>query len=258
MGDPVAASVVDKTLSTLDRHCLTFIARSPFVLVSTSDGAGRMDISPKGDAPGFVRVLDEKTLVIPDRPGNQRFDTFRNLFQSPRVGLIFLVPGKRETLRIGGRAEVVRDATLLESLNAQGEVPALAIAVHVDEAFFHCSKCMIRSRLWQHEQWAPVDGLPTLAETMKDAAAISATIARSRSRSPSLRVTGRRVLFSGPYARRLPSQLRRRARRQRLSHGATGGPEPRSRDGGELGPRAPASRRWGPVTTGTLNRAPAP
>jgi PPOX class probable FMN-dependent enzyme len=153
MGDPVAASVVDKTLSRLDRHCLTFIARS-----------------------GFVRVLDEKTLVIPDRPGNQRFDTFRNLFQSPRVGLIFLVPGKRETLRIGGRAEVVRDATLLESLNAQGKVPALAIAVHVDEAFFHCSKCMIRSHLWQHEQWAPLNGLPTLAETMKDAAAIAAPV----------------------------------------------------------------------------------
>ena len=172
MGNPVAPSVVDKTLSTLDRHCLTFIARSPFVLVATSDGTGRMDISPKGDAPGFVRVMDEKTLVIPDRPGNQRFDTFRNLFQSPRVGLMFLIPGKRETLRIGGRAEVVRDAAVLESLNAQGKVPALALAVHVDEAFFHCSKCMIRSHLWQHEQWAALDGLPTLAETMRDAAPV--------------------------------------------------------------------------------------
>jgi PPOX class probable FMN-dependent enzyme len=176
MGAPVAPAVVDKTLSTLDRHCLTFIARSPFVLVAMSDGAGRMDISPKGDAPGFVRVLDEKTLAIPDRPGNQRFDTFRNLLQSPRVALIFLIPGKRETLRIGGRAEVVRDAALLESLNAQGKIPALALAVHVDEAFFHCSKCMIRSHLWQHEQWAALDGLPTLAETMKDAAAIAAPV----------------------------------------------------------------------------------
>jgi len=172
LGAPVAPAVVDKTMSTLDGHCLTFIARSPFVLVATSDGGGRMDVSPKGDAPGFVRVLDEKTLVIPDRPGNQRFDSFRNLFQSPRVGLLFLVPGKRETLRIGGSAEVVQDAALLESLRAHGKVPALAIAVHVDEAFFHCSKCMIRSHLWQHEQWPPLDGLPTLAETMKDAAAI--------------------------------------------------------------------------------------
>jgi PPOX class probable FMN-dependent enzyme len=172
LGDPVAPAVVDKTLSALDTHCLAFIARSPFVLVATSDGAGRMDVSPKGDAPGFVQVLDEKTLVIPDRPGNQRFDTFRNLFESPRVGLMFLIPGKRETLRIGGSAEVVKDAAVLESLKAQGKVPALAIAVHVDEAFFHCSKCMIRSHLWQHQQWPGLDGLPTLAETMKDAAAI--------------------------------------------------------------------------------------
>lgn len=176
MGDPVAPAVVDKTLSRLDRHCLTFIAHSPFVLVATSDAAGRMDVSPKGDAPGFVRVLDETTLAIPDRPGNQRFDTFRNLLQSPRVGLMFLIPGKRETLRVGGRAEVVRDAALLASLTAQGKVPALAIVVHVDEAFFHCSKCLIRSHLWQHERWAPLDGLPTLAETMKDAAAIPAPI----------------------------------------------------------------------------------
>jgi PPOX class probable FMN-dependent enzyme len=176
MGNPVAPPVVEKTLSRLDRHCLTFIGRSPFVLVATTDGAGRMDISPKGDAPGFVRVLDEQTLMIPDRPGNQRFDTFRNLFQSPRVGLIFLIPGKRETLRIGGRGEVVRDAALLETLNAHGKIPALAIAVHVDEAFFHCSKCMIRSHLWEPEQWAALDGLPTLAQTMKDAAAIAAPV----------------------------------------------------------------------------------
>ena len=123
-----------------------------------------------------MRVLDEHTLVIPDRPGNQRFDTLRNLFQSPRVGLIFLIPGKRETLRVGGKAEVVRDRALLETMNANGKVPALAIAVHVDEAFFHCSKCMIRSHLWQPEEWPLLDGLPTLAETMKDAASIPAPL----------------------------------------------------------------------------------
>lgn len=176
MGPPVAPPVVEKTLASLDRHCLTYIARSPFVLIASSDAAGRMDISPRGDAPGFVRVLDEQTLVIPDRPGNQRFDTLRNLFQSPRVGLIFLIPGKRETLRVSGKAEVVRDPALLETMNAKGKVPALAIAVHVDEAFFHCSKCMIRSRLWQPEEWPRLDGLPTLAETMKDAASIPAPV----------------------------------------------------------------------------------
>jgi uncharacterized protein len=176
MGPPVAPPVVEKTLASLDRHCLTYIARSPFVLIASSDAAGRMDVSPRGDAPGFVRVLDEQTLVIPDRPGNQRFDTLRNLFQSPRVGLIFLIPGKRETLRVSGKAEVVRDPALLETMNAKGKVPALAIAVHVDEAFFHCSKCMIRSRLWQPEEWPQLDGLPTLAETMKDAASIPAPV----------------------------------------------------------------------------------
>lgn len=172
MGDPVAPSVVEKTLTSLDRHCRTFVGRSPFVLISSSDSEGRMDVSPKGDAPGFVKILDEKTLAIPDRPGNQRFDTFRNLFQSPRVGLIFLIPGKRETLRIGGNAQVVRDQELLESLAAKNKVPSLAIVVHVDEAFFHCSKCMIRSRLWQPDHWPSLEGLPTLAETMKDAASV--------------------------------------------------------------------------------------
>jgi len=176
MGEPVAPPVVEKTLTSLDRHCLAFIGRAPFVLISSSDREGRMDISPKGDAPGFVRVLDSKTLAIPERPGNQRFDTFKNLFESPRVGLIFLIPGKRETLRISGRAEVVRDATLLDSMSANGKRPELAIAVHVEEAFFHCAKCVIRSRLWMPEHWPSLEGLPTLAETMKDAASIPAPL----------------------------------------------------------------------------------
>jgi uncharacterized protein len=176
MGQPVAPPVVEKTLSALDRHCLTFIGRAPFVLIASSDREGRMDISPKGDAPGFVKVLDSNTLAIPDRPGNQRFDTFKNLFESPRIGLIFLIPGKRETLRIGGKAEVVRDATLLNSMPANGKVPALAIVVHVEEAFFHCAKCVIRSRLWIPEDWPSLEGLPTLAETMKDAASIPAPL----------------------------------------------------------------------------------
>jgi PPOX class probable FMN-dependent enzyme len=176
MGDPVAPSVVEKTMTSLDRHCFAFIGRAPIVFVATSDAKGRTDISPKGDAPGFVKVLDNNTLVIPDRPGNQRSDTFRNLFESPRIGLIFLVPGKRETLRISGKAEVVRDAELLETLVANGKTPALAIAVHVEEAFFHCAKCIIRSHLWQPERWPSIEGLPTLAETMKDAASIPAPL----------------------------------------------------------------------------------
>ena len=172
MGGPVAPPVVEKTMTSLDRHCFAFIGRAPFVFVASSDAEGRMDISPKGDAPGFVKVLDSKTLVIPDRPGNQRFDTFRNLFESPRIGLIFLVPGKRETLRISGKAEVIHDAEVLVTMAVNGKTPALAIAVHVEEAFFHCAKCIIRSHLWQPERWPSIEGLPTLAETMKDAASI--------------------------------------------------------------------------------------
>ena len=172
LGHPVIAAVVDKTLSKLDRHCITFIQRAPFVLISTADSQGRQDISPKGDAPGFVAVLDEHTLLIPDRPGNQRFDTLCNLFQNPKVGLIFLIPGKRETLRVSGTAQVVRDPELLAGLAAQGKIPALAIAVTVEEAFIHCAKCMIRSKLWQPEAWPSLEGLPSMAEAMKDAAAI--------------------------------------------------------------------------------------
>jgi PPOX class probable FMN-dependent enzyme len=176
MGEPVAPPVVEKTLSSLDRHCRTFINSSPFVLVASGNAKGQMDISPKGDAPGFVKVLDSATLAIPDRPGNQRFDTFRNLFESPQIGLIFLIPGKKETLRISGKAQIVRDSTLLETMRANGKIPALAIAVHVEEAFFHCAKCMIRSHLWMPEHWPSLEGLPTLAETMKDAARIPAPL----------------------------------------------------------------------------------
>lgn len=169
MGEPVSPLVVDKTLSTLDRHCDAFISRSPFVMVATTDADGRMDISPKGDAPGFVRLLDANTLAIPDRPGNQRFDSFRNLLQSPRIGLIFLIPGKRETLRISGSAQIVADPALCESMAVNGKVPTLAIVVAVEEAFFHCAKSMVRSQLWKPEQWPTLDGLPSLAETMRDA-----------------------------------------------------------------------------------------
>lgn len=177
MGGPIAPSVVEKMLSKLDRHCLAFIARSPFVLVSSASADGRMDISPKGDAPGFVKVLNGNVLLIPDRPGNQRFDTFCNLFQNPNVGLIFFIPGKRETLRVSGKAEVIRDSEWLEPMAVQGKIPSLALAVHVEEAFMHCAKCTVRSNIWNPAQWPDLDGLPSLAEAMEDAAAIPAPVA---------------------------------------------------------------------------------
>lgn len=169
MGEPVHPVVVAKTLSALDRHCRTFIARSPFVLIASADRGGRMDISPKGDPAGFVQVLDDHTLAIPERPGNQRFDTLRNLIDNPRVGLIFLIPGKRETLRVSGTARIVTDHGLRDSMAIKGKSPALALVVDVEEAFFHCAKCMVRSAMWEPKQWPSLDGLPTLAQAMQAA-----------------------------------------------------------------------------------------
>lgn len=161
--------VTRKTLDHLDKHCGKFIGRSPFLLIASVDAAGNVDVSPRGDPSGFAKVLDSRTLVVPERPGNNRADTMENILQVPKVGLIFLVPGKRETLRVGGVASIVRDAPLLESLAVGGRAPRLAIAIEVQEAFFHCSKCMIRSKLWEPADWPDLEGLPRLAETMVDA-----------------------------------------------------------------------------------------
>ena len=123
MGGPVAPPVVEKTLSSLDQHCVAFIGRAPFVLIASSDNKGRMDISPKGDAPGFVRVLDKATLAIPDRPGNQRFDTFRNLFESPRVGLIFLVRASARHCALAARRSLYGMPTCSETWPRMARLP---------------------------------------------------------------------------------------------------------------------------------------
>jgi uncharacterized protein len=168
--------VTRKCLTSLDKHCGVFIKHSPFVLLASTDSKGNMDISPKGDPPGFVKILDKNTLAIPDRPGNNRADTMENLIQNPSLGLIFLIPGKTETLRISGTATIVGDNDLLESMAVNNMNPKLAIIVDVQEAFFHCSKCMIRSRLWQPEHWPDVSGLPRLAQTMVDAGKLELSV----------------------------------------------------------------------------------
>jgi PPOX class probable FMN-dependent enzyme len=155
----------NKVTNVIDEIIGGFIAKSPFVLVASSDATGNVDISPKGDPPGFVRVLDECTLAIPDRLGNQRGDTFSNVIQNPKVGLLFLIPGHRETLRVSGTARIVQDSWLLESMAVQGNAPKLALAVMVEEAFLHCPKCMIRSHLWENEQWPDMEGIPSLAQS---------------------------------------------------------------------------------------------
>lgn len=176
LGRPVQR-VIDKVIPYLDDHCRAFIAKSPFLLIASADAHGRLDVSPKGDPAGFVQVLDDQTLVIPDRPGNRRADTLVNLIQHPQIGLIFLVPGKEETLRVNGRARIVRDEWLRARLAVRGKLPDLAIVVTVEEAYMHCAKCMIRSQLWHAEEWGAPAELPSLAAIMIDHAKLTDDLA---------------------------------------------------------------------------------
>ena len=160
--------VIKKQLPALDRHCRAFIALSPFMLIGTANANGQCDVSPRGDAPGFVLALDDHTLAIPDRPGNRRIDSLRNIVTHGGIGLLFIVPGVEETLRINGRAYIVRDAELRARLEAQGKIPDLAIVVDIEEAFLQCPKALKRSRLWDAVTWPERGALPTLAQMIYD------------------------------------------------------------------------------------------
>lgn len=159
---------VRKQLPALDPHARAYVAASPFALLATSGPDGSCDVSPRGDGPGFVRVLDDRTLAIPDRPGNRRLDSLRNILTNPGVGLIFLVPGMEETLRVNGRARIVRDAPWLDEMVVQGKRPTLALLVEVEEVFFHCAKAFRRSHLWEPETWPARGTLPTLGQMLRD------------------------------------------------------------------------------------------
>ena len=140
--------ILHKDKPRLDEDCIRFIARSPFMVLASTGRSGHLDLSPKGDPAGFVQVLDDKTLALPDRPGNRRIVTFRNILENPNVGLIFFVPGEGETLRVGGKAIIVRDRILRESMALNRRVPELATVITVERAYFHCGKCVVRSKLW--------------------------------------------------------------------------------------------------------------
>jgi PPOX class probable FMN-dependent enzyme len=157
----------------VDDHARRFIAASPFVFIATVAEDGTVDVSPKGDPAGFVQVLDERTLAIPDRLGNRRFDTFRNLLANPSVGLIFIVPTLGYTLRVAGNGILVRDPELRSSMAVRGKPPDHVLVVGVTRVLAHCPKCMIRSGLWQPEAWPDTTGVPTLAETLIAHAKIS-------------------------------------------------------------------------------------
>jgi PPOX class probable FMN-dependent enzyme len=157
---------VAKVVTTIDDYSRRFIAASPFLVIGSSGRSGMIDVSPKGDPAGFVRVLDDKTLAIPDRLGNARLDTFRNILDNPNVGLIFIIPGITYTLRVSGKATIVRDAELRETMAINGKVPDHAIVVAVEHVLTHCAKCMVRSGMWQEDKWPDPATVPPFAETL--------------------------------------------------------------------------------------------
>ena len=160
--------VQNKVISNLDKHCLEFISKSPFLLMATSDNKGMCDVSPRGDAPGFVKVLDEAHIVIPERPGNRKIDSLRNILSNPKVGLIFIIPGLEETLRINGIACIIRDEELLKPMEVNGKIPVLGIGIKVEECFIHCAKAFKRSKLWNPDMWLHKEKLPNIAKMISD------------------------------------------------------------------------------------------
>jgi PPOX class probable FMN-dependent enzyme len=153
----VAAKIADR-LNELTRQ---FVERSPFVCVATASAEGGLDVSPRGDPPGFVRILDERTLLLPERPGNRIADTLTNLLSDPRIALLFLVPGVGDTFRVNGRARVVDDHELLAGSAVDGKTPVLGILVDIEEAYTQCSKALIRSDLWNPERYVDRSELPS-------------------------------------------------------------------------------------------------
>lgn len=158
--------VNNKVISYLDEHCRDFITKSPFLTISTADELGSCDVSPRGDAAGFVYVLNEKQLIIPERPGNKRMDSMRNILSNPNIGLLFLIPGLGETLRINGKASVIHDEELLEKMAVNGKRPLLGIGVDVEECFIHCAKAFRRSELWSPDTWRNKEEMPKGAKIL--------------------------------------------------------------------------------------------
>ena len=159
---------VAKEQPIIDQHCRAFIAHAPFLVMGTAGADGRCDVSPKGDAPGFVQVLDEHHLVIPDRLGNNRLDGMRNIVENGHVGLIFFIPGREDTLRVNGRAKIVRDDGLLDRLAVAGKRPVTALVVEVEQCFLHCARAFKRAGLWQPERWPDASPVPSMQRMIWD------------------------------------------------------------------------------------------
>ncbi|MCX4674154.1 pyridoxamine 5'-phosphate oxidase family protein [Streptomyces sp. NBC_01433] len=163
LGEP-EPMIKAKILDHIDEHSRRFIAHSPFLALATADAAGQADCSPRGDHPGFAKVLDERTLAIPDRPGNKIADSFRNLAENDGIGLLFLIPGVRETLRVNGRAYPTDEPDVLARMRIETKEPELALVVDVAQVYFHCGRALVRSRLWDPASHALADELPSAGE----------------------------------------------------------------------------------------------
>jgi PPOX class probable FMN-dependent enzyme len=181
IGSP-SGLAVSKSRPTLDRHSRAFIERSPFLCIATAAADGRADVSPRGDPPGFVQILDDRHVLIPERPGNNRADTMANILENPHVGLIFMIPGFDDTLRLNGRAWIEHDPERLAAMSVEGRTPRLAIGVEVDEVFLHCAKAFRRSRLWDPASRQDRSAMPGIARIIMEQVACDVPVDEDEAR----------------------------------------------------------------------------
>lgn len=165
---PTHALAIQKCQDRLGEHTQAFIKRSPFICIGTQSADGKADVSPRGDPVGFVKILDEKTLVIPDRPGNNRLDTLSNIVANPNVGLLFIIPGFDETLRVNGQASLTTDPELLKSMSVNDRIPKLAIVIKITEVYIHCAKAFRRAHLWDPDHFQDRNEMPSLIKIVLD------------------------------------------------------------------------------------------
>jgi PPOX class probable FMN-dependent enzyme len=162
-----------KAIPYLDKYCKAFIERAPFLTLATANAEGHVDVSPRGDQPGFVLILDDNTLFLPERPGNARYDSLINIVKNPRVGLLFFVPGFEDMLRVNGRAQLIHDEQLIARCTVRGKAPRLGIRVIVEEAYLHCAKAIKRSQLWSAEAQRDRSELPSLGKMILEQTAVA-------------------------------------------------------------------------------------
>lgn len=173
---PPRGAPVDKVIDHLDRHCVEWLARSPFFVLATADADGVCDASPRGGPPGFVKVVDERHVAWADLSGNNRLDSFGNVVDNDHVAMLVMIPGLDETLRINGRAELVTDAETCDLVAVDGRTPRVAVVVTVTEAYLHCAKALRRAGLWSPDSWTAAVDLPSAACMIKDHASIEADV----------------------------------------------------------------------------------